>query len=552
MSATDIRPETATVEPGTDDALTLAELVKQLGADILDVIAAPAGLDRPIGHPLVHDPTEELVADTGDVILAVGLDAGSREFPALLERAGELGVAAVIVKVVGEVDERATEVAQRCGPALLGVTPSMSWGQLHTLLRTSLLRAGASPEPLPGGVAVGDLFGLANAVSAMVGGAVTIEDPQSRVLAYSSYEIPLDEPRRETILGRRVPRYWIDRLNERGVFRRLWTGDDVVLIEGLEPPPGEPPLRRRLAIAVRAGDEILGSIWVAEGDRPFTDESEAALRQAAQLAALHLVRHRSGEDLDRKMRADLLRSLLEGRGALNLLADRLGVDPNGRFCVVAFEVLAADDAGIALQRERALQLVALHCEAFRRRAVQTAIGRIVYALLPLGDDVVDDSVRRLVGSIVDRSGEVLAVELRVGIGPAVDHLRAAASSRAQADQVLRVLETSDRPSPAVASFDDVRATALLLELRDVAEERPELREGKLRALIDHDGDRASAYVDTLRAYLRHFGDVPAAATEIAVHPNTFRYRLKRLCEIADLHLDDPDERLITELQLRLL
>lgn len=62
------------------------------------------------------------------------------------------------------------EVAQLCGPAVLGVTPSMSWGQLHTLLRTSLVRAGASPEPVPGGVPVGDLFALANAVSAMVGG----------------------------------------------------------------------------------------------------------------------------------------------------------------------------------------------------------------------------------------------------------------------------------------------------------------------------------------------------------------------------------------------
>lgn len=551
MAAIDLHAD-ATVDLRIEHHATLAELVQQLGADILEVVAAPDGLQTPIAHPVVHDPEEELVADAGDLVLGVGVATDSPAFEAVLRRAGALGAAAVIVKTRGELGPQAVELAHEAGVALLGLTPGMSWGQLHTLLRTSLVSAGASPEPVPGGVAVGDLFGLANAVSAMVGGAVTIEDPQSRVLAYSNVDIPLDEPRRETILGRRVPRYWIDRLNERGVFRRLWTTDEVVLVADLDPPPGEPPLRRRLAVAVRAGDEIIGSIWVSEGDRPFTDAAEPALRQAAELAALHLVRHRSGQDLERKMRADLLRSLLEGRGALNLLADRLGLDANGRYCVVAFEVLASDDAEVALQVERTLQLVALHCEAFRRRAAQTAIGRVVYALLPVPDTEADEGVRRLLASILDRGNDVLSVDLRIGVGSVVDHLRAVAASRARADQVLRVLEASQAPALVAATYDDVRAKALLLELRDVAEERPELREGKLQALVEHDEQHDSDYLETLRAYLSTFGDVPTAAREVSIHPNTFRYRLKRLCEISGLDLKDPDERLITELQLRLL
>ena len=37
-----------------------------------------------------------------------------------------------------------------------------------------------------------------------------------------------------------------------------------------------------------------------------------------------------------------------------------------------------------------------------------------------------------------------------------------------------------------------------------------------------------------------------------MHPNTFRYRLRRLAELFDLDLDDADERIVLELQLRLL
>jgi len=46
--------------------------------------------------------------------------------------------------------------------------------------------------------------------------------------------------------------------------------------------------------------------------------------------------------------------------------------------------------------------------------------------------------------------------------------------------------------------------------------------------------------------------VPRAAEHISVHPNTFRYRMRRLAELFDLDLDDADERVVLELQLRLL
>jgi DNA-binding PucR family transcriptional regulator len=38
---------------------------------------------------------------------------------------------------------------------------------------------------------------------------------------------------------------------------------------------------------------------------------------------------------------------------------------------------------------------------------------------------------------------------------------------------------------------------------------------------------------------------------VHVHANTFRYRLKRLAEIGDLDLTDPDARLTVMLQMRI-
>ena len=57
---------------------------------------------------------------------------------------------------------------------------------------------------------------------------------------------------------------------------------------------------------------------------------------------------------------------------------------------------------------------------------------------------------------------------------------------------------------------------------------------------------------TLRAWLDHFGDSVAAAGSVFVHQNTFRYRLRRVAEVGELDLADPDQRFAVMLQLRVL
>lgn len=526
----------------------LERLVDDLGSGIVELVTAPGGLDVAIADPVIHDAAEPLTLHAGELVLAVGLSVEDPAAVDLIRHAASERAAAIFFKTHQQPSQLMIDIAQAAGIALVRVTPEMTWTQFHRLVRTTMASAGQSSEAhANGGVALGDLFGLANAVAAMVGGPVTIEDVRSRVLAYSSLDTEIDEPRRRTILGRQVPEEWVTALNEAGIFRRLWSSDDVIHVDGLA-GPGE--LRPRIATAVRAGEEIVGSIWVAEGDAPLDGHAEEALRQAAKIAALHLVRSRYGEDVERRMRGDLLRRVLDGRGPLPHLADRLGLDPDAPCLVTAFELQSHEDAEIALQRERALELVSLYCEAYRRRAAQVAIGRTIYALLPLDRAPSLEGVHRLVHGVLQRSSDVLSVEVLVGIGSVVPSLREVPRSRGEADQVLRVLSATT-PERRVATIDDVRAQVLLLQLRDYVASNPDLLAGRLDVLVQHDEENDGSYVETLHAYLDHFGDVPGAARSLDVHPNTFRYRVRRLCEVAELDLKDPDERFIIELQLRL-
>jgi DNA-binding PucR family transcriptional regulator len=59
-------------------------------------------------------------------------------------------------------------------------------------------------------------------------------------------------------------------------------------------------------------------------------------------------------------------------------------------------------------------------------------------------------------------------------------------------------------------------------------------------------------VQTLRAWLDAFGDVVAAAAAVYVHPNTFRYRPRRLADVGRIDLTDPDARFAAMPQLRVV
>jgi hypothetical protein len=529
---------------------TLGDLVETVGLGVLEVLSTPRGLDVTIGNAVIVDPDEEWAGEAGDVLLAVGVDPGRPEALALLARAGAAQAAAVVVKRrgAGAADPALVEAAAAAGVALLAATPDVAWGQLHALVRTAAATGGPTADRGPGGVPIGDLFALANAVAAMVGGPVTIEDTRSTVLAYSSLEDgDIDDARRATILGRRVPDEWVRRLQDDGVFRRLFREEGVVRAE--YPELGIKP---RLATAVRAGDEILGSVWVQEGGRSLGPEAEAALQEGARIAALHMLRHRSGADLERSRRAELLRAALDGRIAPDALAPVLQVTATAGLTVVAFELVDAGEvAAISVLADRAASLVTLYCESYRRQAAAVAVGPVIYVLVPLAD--ADDRARlpALAAGIRERAAEALHLQLRAGIGRTVPGLAWLLDSRREADRVLRALAATPWAGP-VATVDGVRARVVLDQLRELAVGDPELRSGKLELLVDHDREKGTEYVATLRSFFAHLGDVPAAAKAQSVHANTFRYRLRRLAETAAIDLDDPVERLVLQLQLHFL
>lgn len=69
------------------------------------------------------------------------------------------------------------------------------------------------------------------------------------------------------------------------------------------------------------------------------------------------------------------------------------------------------------------------------------------------------------------------------------------------------------------------------------------------ALFEYDTTHASNLSESAECYLAHYGDVRSAAAAVQVHPNTLRYRIRRVEEIVGVDLQDASDRLLLELQL---
>ena len=532
--------KTAPVGQRAEDSrsITLGGIVDELGAGIVQLLAAPLGLDVHVTGPVLHDPDEDaLHPGPGALLLAIGTRPDTRDAISLLTHAASSTAAGVVFKHAHP-DSRVVQHAHDAGVAVLGIPEEMTWGQAFSLFTTVVATAHGGQAGVP--VPMGDLFALANALAASVGGAVTLEDPLGKVLAYSTLEDQrIDEVRRRSIVGRQV----LDTPASRTIYQRLWRTEGVIRVESVEGMKILP----RLAVAVRAGNEVLGSVWAVEGKTPLTSRAEDALLEASRMAALHFLRARAAEDLGRRMRSELVRSILEGTVSVQAAAARLGLPAESDCAVVAFRLPAADEAERELQHGKLVDLILFFCETFNRQATCVVMESTVYGLLPVTNQTEAERLPRLARKIGDTAEARLAATPLVGIGSIVN-LREAPRSRAEADRVLQVL-ASDRLDERVARIEDVQSQAILLELRDLTADSS-LQRGPLRPLIEHDAANGTDLVPTLRAYLESFGDFAVAASRLSIHPNTCRYRMRQVFDLLDL--SDPDTRLVLELQLRLL
>ncbi len=275
---------------------------------------------------------------------------------------------------------------------------------------------------------------------------------------------------------------------------------------------------------------------------PLSDERTEALRDAAKLVALHLLRVRAGADVERRLRADLLSTALEGGTGAREALDRLGL-ADQPLVVLALAVGPATERQRLAMRSRCTSVPSTHGR--RRRWSATS---------PTGWSV---RATRTVRNALSAGRPGLPGPGRRSVtAPSSASVPLCGTSRLarRAPVQTAPCEYCGRQSAYTARGPAGRRPGRGAAARTARPGRSPRRAS--RPDRSHDWSRTTEtttphLVETLRAWLDAFGDVTAAAAAAYVHPNTFRYRLRRLAEVGKLDLTDPEARFAAMLQLRL-
>ncbi|MFF7415391.1 PucR family transcriptional regulator [Streptomyces lydicus] len=517
------------------NAISVADLVGALRHDVIQVKAFGNPTQAIRGVELLDCPETEGPAGTGQLLLGVGLDVAHEAAADHALRAAADSASVLAVKCAGQPPDDFLDRARTADVTIICVAPMVAWGRLQrfasTLLATWCGGIEGAPDTVLGG---SDLFSLANSVAALVGGAVAVMDTSQTILAYSNLpDQPIDETRRRGILDRRVPLEAIpDHLAE-----AVWHSESVVRHRRENDMP-------RLAIVIRAGEDVLGSLWVVFSDDESIPDCEADLRRAAGVAALHMLALRRQVDADQDSRNHALRTALEQPGQ-----EGMGLPLPAVLLVIAHTV-ATDDNPTASRRSdllRMLDLFSLDSRSLGHRPSLALVNDRIYALLPT---VPRGAVplTALVQHVRDRAARTLHVSFSTVSAERIDTLSALTHARSDIDSALDHLRASGE-KPGSYTTDQLRAELVRQRLLRAVQGDPLLRSGIGDRIFAYDRDHATEFRATLLTYLRHFGDVGTASSALMIHPNTLRQRLRRAQELFDVFLDSAAHRLMLEIEL---
>lgn len=385
---------------------------------------------------------------------------------------------------------------------------------------------------------------LADAIGELLQNPITIEDADHKLIAYSSHGESTDQARWSTIMGRRVPEKVLTRLWKDGVFQQLLTEDDPVHI----PAKDEVGLGKRVAIAIRKGVDVLGYIWAQEVNRPITKADDEILRQASKAAVSRLVQRQGKRKAEEQRRKEFLWELLLGNhsseAVIKQKAESLQMQLPSAYliCIIEATVARLEQYLYPLLMRDKLFWVSDGTQLILLMGEPPGAAKEGNALLHKAEQFLSDSLSKLV--VHANEGPVIA-----GYGRPYKAYTDIVRSYRESLHVVQVKRLFLRETTNVYGFHDLGIYRYLLQLKKWGDEEGYENE-RLTKLKQYDKESQTNLLETLETFLDTTGKVNVTAQRLHIHINTLSYRLRRIEEIVQVELDDPNQRTALYLDLK--
>jgi purine catabolism regulator len=305
--------------------------------------------------------------------------------------------------------------------------------------------------------------------------------------------------------------------------------------------------------ALQVEKRVAGYLSLVTPGGSLDDFERLVLTYGAEVCAVQLAKTRAIATAVEQTRGDWVQMWLSGTSAdddmLASRAEQSGFEPSSLYVVTAFRAVSAGGSPLPLD-----SLTGFVRDDLTRRQIEFAIGQyvdLIVLLYPVESLTALPRARQQI--------EYLRAQLQVrSPGGAVT---AGISRPTQGLMYLRDAYREAKDALTIAQqlgdlerstfYGDLKLYQLLLAVKDRT--LPHLRrfyEEALAPLVEHDDRKQGDLIRTLNGFFEANGNLAKAAADLDVHRNTLVYRLDRISELTGLDLNDPENRLILHLALK--
>lgn len=513
-----------------------------------EVVAGRAGMEREVRWAHVVDIPDPMPwVSAGQLLLTTGFawpaapDDQRRLVRDLVGR-GLAGVALAVPKYLAHFPEAAKEEADSARLPLLELPWEVPFATVTQAINGTILAEQYQVieqsirihrELTQAAVTAGSLQDLLDTLGRLIGREATLEDAEGRVLAFWPGSQASDPVRQATLEQSRSPAQVLSQLERKGHLERIRTSSVPVRI----PADPEIHLLGRVVCPIWLRGELVGTVWIVEGDQELSDLHLRAAEHAAVIAALHIANQRQLASVEVRLGSTFLDALLEGQfdaTAHNLERARLvGFIPEAsyRVGILVFQSeLPLTREGV-IRRDRAAEH--LRHRLSRVAGIPITSARLNQVAFLLGEQDAPETVW------VPGSSDPAAALVLGRAHPGADGVRRSyleALSIVNHSVAGEVRRYDDMLLLRVLSGDEAARQAFLDQLLGPAQ----------RA-------KGGATLVSSLLTLAEFGfHRRHAAAALHVHPNTLRYRLERAGDLLHLDLADPEVRFRLQLAVNLM
>lgn len=384
-------------------------------------------------------------------------------------------------------------------------------------------------------------------VSTILKSPVILEDSYHNILAYSNHKDVTDSIRIETIMGKRVPEVVINCLWKEGIIPALLESDNPIRVNRIE----DVKLENRIAISIRNKKDVLGYIWVMEGENQLDEDALEFLSKAAKSITVYMVQYYSTTGMQQLSHQDFFWQLLLG----NIKSDdeirdnlnNMNIYPRKLCTVVIFRLLEEVEVAFHKQIINILNMTPQIQVVFHIFNKKDLIALV--SIEP--KDCPVHSLNRFIKLFINLVKEKIGVRFIDGVyGGFYEKYTKIESSYVQALIVLDIKEKLPNETQAIWGYSDLGIYQIINNVIEIRK-KDSYENPFIKRLCEYDIKHNQRFLETLEVYLDYDCNTYETANVLHIHTNTLNYRLKRIREIGSIDLNDFNQKIGIYIDLKI-